>query len=372
MAHQPRNSRDASGRMDYWLFGAVLVMLCVGLLMVLSASGVMAERLWEDQYHFFRRHLVYVAIGLAALLAAAWVSRRVVYKLIYVWLGLACLSLAATMSPWGTSAGGAARWVDLGLVSFQPLEVAKVALVLYLAYFFSRKQEQIKSFSVGFLPPVLVTSVFGLLLLLQPDYGGTVYIAALFFFMSLVGGARLKYLIPSFVFAGFAGALLVWQEPYRVRRWLAFLDPFQDAQDAGYQLVQSLYALGSGRLWGVGLGASRQKLLFLPEAHNDFILAVLGEELGFLGVSIVFTCLAVVLWRSLAIALGQQDMQDRLTAYGLGLILVLGGLLNAAVVLGAVPPKGTPMPFISYGGTQLVVSCLCAGVLLNISRQERG
>lgn len=370
MAQMVSNNRQTAGHMDYWLLGAVLVLLCLGVLMVFSASGVMAERLWGDQYYFFRRHLIYTGLGGGILLAAAWVPRALVYRLLYVWVAAAAAGLAASLSVWGTRAGGAARWVDLGVVSFQPLEVAKVALVLYLAYFFSRKQEHIKSFSVGFVPPVLVTAVFGLLLLLQPDYGGTVYIAAVFFFMSLVGGARLKYLLPSFVLAGCAGALLVWQEPYRVRRWLAFLDPFKDAQDAGYQLVQSLYALGSGGIWGLGLGASRQKLLFLPEAHNDFILAVLGEEMGFLGISLVFFCLAILLWRSLAIALQQSDMQDRLTAYGLGLILVLGGMLNAAVVLGAVPPKGTPMPFISYGGTQLVVSCLCAGMLLNISRRE--
>jgi cell division protein FtsW len=165
-------------------------------------------------------------------------------------------------------------------------------------------------------------------------------------------------------------ALLIVRSPYRTKRLLAFLDPFQDALDTGYQLVQSLYALGTGNLWGVGLGAGQQKLFFLPEAHNDFIMAVVGEEMGFVGMSLVFLLMGVLLWRAFAVAWRQKDLQDRFTAYGLTLILALGAVMNMAVVLGTAPPKGVSMPFVSYGGSGLIISFCCVGLLLNLSRSE--
>lgn len=164
--------------------------------------------------------------------------------------------------------------------------------------------------------------------------------------------------------------LLVMTSPYRAKRWLAFLDPFKDAQDSGYQIVQSLYALGNGSWFGAGLGAGRQKLLFLPDAHNDFILAVLGEELGFVGVSAVFLLLGIILWRTLVIAQRRRDLRDRLLAVGMGMVVVGGGLANGAVVLSLAPPKGIPMPLLSYGGTHLLICFFCMGVLLNLSTRE--
>jgi cell division protein FtsW len=163
--------------------------------------------------------------------------------------------------------------------------------------------------------------------------------------------------------------VLVLTSPYRFRRWFAFLDPFKDALDSGYQLVQSLYGFGAGGWFGVGLGAGRQKLFFLPEAHNDFILAVLGEELGFVGVSLVIVLMGIILWRCVAIAVNAKDMQDRLLAFGSGLLIILGGLLNSAVVLALAPPKGVALPFLSYGGSNMLTSFFCMGVLLNLARR---
>ncbi len=369
-----QDTTDISGPqtgMDYWLLGSALVLAGLGLIMVLSASGVMAERAMESKYFYFRKQAVYALVGLVVMVVFARMPKRVMYAPVYLWLfaviGLLFLTL---IPPFSVKAGGARRWLSLGGVSIQPMELAKVALVFYLAYFFSQKQKLVRSFSVGFIPPVVVTGGLGLILLLQPDFGGAVFLGMLFFLMSLVGGTRLTYLFVSVLFGSAAVGLLIVQSPYRFKRWFAFLDPFKDPQNVGYQLVQSFYAFGSGGVTGAGFGAGKQKLFYLPEAHTDFVMAVLGEEMGFLGVTIVFLCIGILLWRSFRIALSQDDLRDRFTAYGMSLVLGLGFLLNLAVVLGCVPPKGVAMPFLSYGGSSLVACFLCVGVLLNLSRRR--
>ncbi|WP_035271212.1 putative lipid II flippase FtsW [Desulfonatronum thiodismutans] len=354
---------------DFWLLSVALLLSGLGLVMVLSSTGIMAERFYADKYYFFKRHLVFLIIGLGVMSAAAAIPRQLYLRLTYVWLALAGGLLVLTLvSPLGVQAGGATRWLSLGPIMIQPLEVAKVALVLYLASFFSRKQEMIRTFGVGFLPPVFITGALCLLLLAQPDFGGAASLMLILFCISFVGGTRLVYLGATSFMALMGAIFLVMSSPYRFRRWFAFLDPFQDAQDVGYQLVQSLYALGGGGWLGEGLGAGKQKLFFLPAAHTDFIMAVIGEELGFVGVSVIFVLVGVLLWRGLRIARLQDGLQERFVAFGMLLILALGAVLNMAVVLGVVPPKGVPMPFLSYGGSSLVISLLCVGVLLNLSR----
>lgn len=365
----PRHS--ITWRVDWTVMVCALTLIGAGLVMVMSASGIMADRFFGDTYLFFKRQAIFALIGLCVMGLTAFARRDLFYRLTYPFLCLTLLLLLITLlTPLGFEAGGAKRWLRLGAFSLQPLEAAKVALVFYLAYFFSHKQEKVKTFSVGFLPPVMVTGALCLLLLLQPDFGGAVFLCLLLFLISLVGGTSLVYLGSS-VFMGLGcGWLLISQSPYRIKRWTAFLDPFGNAQDTGYQLVQSLYAFGSGGWFGEGLGAGKQKLLFLPEAHNDFILAVVGEELGFLGVSLIFVVLGLLLWRGFRISLSQEEPQDRFVGYGVTLILAIGAVLNMAVVLGMAPPKGVPIPFLSYGGSSLIVSCFCVGVLLNISRRR--
>jgi cell division protein FtsW len=357
--------------LDYWLLGTVLVLSGLGLVMVLSASGVVAERSFGDSYHFFRKQALFLAAGVVLIWVLLKVNLQLFHRTAYLWVGLGLLCLVLTLTGMGIEANGAKRWLDLGRFSFQPLELAKVALVFYLASFFSRKQELVKTFSVGFLPPVVVTALFCILLVRQPDFGGAVFMAMLLFLISLVGGTRLIYLVSSGILTSGLGAYLILQSPYRAQRLFTYLDPFKDMYGSGYQLVQSLYALGSGGWWGLGLGAGRQKLFYLPDAHNDFILAVIGEELGFLGISFIFLCLGIILWRSFSIAIRQSDLMERFTGLGMTLILGIGALLNAAVVLGSIPPKGVPMPFVSYGGSSLLVSFFCVGVLLNLSRKGR-
>ncbi|CCH48834.1 putative lipid II flippase FtsW [Pseudodesulfovibrio piezophilus] len=356
------------GKIDPWLLTSTLLLGGFGLIMVLSSSGIMAERVYNDTYFFFKRQLMFTGVGIAIMLACMQMPRKLLYSLTYVWVAAAVILLALCVTPLGVNVNGASRWINLGPVNLQPLEYSKIALVLYLAYFFARKQELVRTFSVGFLPPFIVTGFLCGLLLLQPDFGGAVVLAMLLFLMCLVGGTRFIYLFVSFLFGTGAGWLLISSSPYRFKRWTAFLDPFASAQNEGYQLVQSLYAFGSGRIFGTGIGAGKQKLFFLPEAHNDFIMAVVGEELGFVGMSLFFIVIGFFLWRAFRVSFKQEDLQDRFTAFGVTCILALGMILNLAVVLGTVPPKGVAMPFISYGGSSLTVSFICAGILLNLSR----
>lgn len=369
MNRRKSSSPRAVGQTDYWLLLSVLLLSGMGLIMVLSSSGIMAEQSYGDQYFFFKKQVVFFVLGLGGMYLFSRIPRILFYELTYVWMAFAVILLALTaFTPLGIKSGGATRWLSVGFASVQPLEFAKLALVLYLAYFFSRKQEMVRTFSVGFLPPFIATFSLAIMLLAQPDFGGAVFLVGILFFMCLVGGTRIVYLFLAFGSAGWAGWLLITQSAYRMKRWTAFLDPFKVARDEGYQLVQSFYAFGSGRITGVGLGDGTQKLFYLPEAHNDFIMAVVGEELGFIGMAVIFGLIGLIVYRCMRIAYIQEDLQDRFTAFGLTLLLALGFFLNLAVVLGTVPPKGVPMPFVSYGGSSLLVSFLAVGLLLNIGR----
>ena len=353
---------------DWWLFTITLAILAVGLVMVLSASGIVAEQANGDKYHFFKRQVLFAALGGVALWCAALLPREWLYRLQYPALFFALLLVLITLSPLAPSINGAKRWIRLGPVSIQPMEFVKIALALYLAYFMSTKQQLIKTFSRGVIPPFAVTGLFCFLLLLQPDFGSAVVLAGILFFMCVAGGTRFIYIFFSVALACGGAMALAIAEPYRLRRLLAFLDPFQDAHNTGYQLVQSLLAIGSGSFFGVGVGASRQKMFYLPEAHNDFIMAVLAEEMGFVGVTIVMALFALLFWRCYRIIMGQQVLRDRFTAFGITTILVMGAVMNLAVVMGVAPPKGVPMPLMSYGGSNLIATMLCVGLLLNFSR----
>lgn len=359
------------GPIDWWFAAIVLTLLCLGLLMVLSASGVVGERLADDKYLFFRRQLLFMGIGSVILLITMWMPRSFINKLAYPGLFVTFILLLLCLSPLGTRVNGAQRWIPIAGFSLQPMEFARIALVLYLAYFMSTKQELVRTFSKGVIPPFAITGVLCCLLLLQPDFGGAVVMVALLFFMCLAGGTRLIYLAISFSMGLATATVLIINSPYRQRRLLAFLDPFKDAMDTGYQLVQSLYALGSGGFFGVGMGNSIQKMRYLPEAHNDFIMSVVGEELGFIGITLIMLLFAMLFARCYRVIMGQPDLRDKLTAFGLTVVLAMGASLNLAVVLGMAPPKGVAMPFLSYGGSSLISCMICVGLLLNYSRTVR-
>ena len=356
------------GPFDWALFAIVLAILGIGLVMVLSASGIVAEQTNGDKYFFFKKQALYALGGGAIMWGAALLPREIIYKSHYPALFATLLLLLITLSPLAPSINGARRWIRIGSISIQPMEFVKIALALYLAYFMSAKQTLIRTFSRGVIPPFAVTGLFCFLLLLQPDFGSAVVIASILFFMCLIGGTRLIYIVFSLCLACAGAIALAIAEPYRLRRLLAFLNPFEDAADTGYQLAQSLLAIGSGSFFGVGIGASKQKMFYLPEAHNDFIMAVLAEETGFIGVSIVMGLFGLLFWRCHKIIMGQKNLRDRFIAAAITIILALGATLNLAVVMGVAPPKGVPMPFMSYGGSNLIATLLCVGLLLNFSR----
>jgi cell division protein FtsW len=353
---------------DWWMLTLVVVLLGIGLVMVLSASGIVAEKMYNDKYFFFKKQAIFAILGGLVLCCAALLPRSWLYRLQYPALFGVLILMCITLTPFAPKINGAKRWISLGGFSLQPMEFVKIALALYLAYFMSSKQDLVKTFSKGVIPPFAVTGLFCVLLLLQPDFGSAVVLAGILFFMCLAGGTRVVYLFVSLGMAAAGALALVLTTGYRARRLTAFLDPFQDAHNTGYQLVQSLYALGLGGFSGVGMGASRQKMFYLPEAHNDFIMAVLGEELGFIGVSLVMLLFALLFWRCYRVIMGQRALRDRLSAFGITLVLGLGVVLNLAVVMGMAPPKGVPMPFLSYGGSSLMATMICVGLMLNFSR----
>ena len=358
------------GPVDWRLLTLFMILLSVGLVAVLSASGHQSMKLYGDSYHFFHRQLQAMALGGVLVLFLCWVPRSFINRLHYWGIGITLVLLTLTIF-FGPTINGAKRWINLHFMMLQPMEFARVALVLYLGYFLSTKQSMVKTFSRGFLPPIVVTCSICTLLMFQPDLGGTIIMLALLFFMCLGGGTHGKYLATVLVLAAAAVVLLIVVEPYRWARITAYLEPFANARGSGYQIVQSLLALGSGGIFGVGLGASVQKTRYLPEPHNDFIMAVVGEETGFVGVTLVIILFALFFWRCYKVALGQSNLRDKLTAYGLTIVIALSFTLSMSVVLGLVPPKGIAMPFISYGGSSLLANMVCAGLLLHYSRTAR-
>jgi cell division protein FtsW len=355
-------------RYDPVLLGAVLLLVAAGVVMVYSASAVYAGARLGDGLYFFKRQAAAAAGGLLLLLGAMKLGYRRLEKLA---VPLALLSLALLVCVQfpgiGHAAGGARRWIKIGLLTFQPSEVAKVALVLWLSRSLARKQERIRIFSVGFLPHVFVLAVFGVLLLLEPDFGTTVVLGMVTFGLLFVAGARLSWLLALLAAAAPVAAFLVWHSPYRFQRVLTFLDPWKDPQGHGYQTVESLLGFGAGGAFGVGLGDSHQKLFFLPAAHTDFVLSIIGEELGFAGVAAVLILFAVVAWRGVKAAHAAPDAFGCWLALGLTLLLSLEALVNAGMALALLPTKGMALPFLSYGMTSVVASCVAAGILLSIS-----
>jgi cell division protein FtsW len=278
------------------------------------------------------------------------------------------LLVLVLVSPLGQAINGTRRWIRLGPVSFQPAELAKLALVLYLAAFLAKKGEEIADLRRGLLPPLAIAGLLAALVLAQPDLGNCLTLITLTFALLFLAGGRARHL--GFILAAALPPLVIaiWAAPYRLRRIVAFIDPWSDPRGSGFQIIQSWLALGNGGLFGQGIGASRQKLFYLPESHTDFIFAIFGEELGFVGAMAIIALFVVLIWRGLRIGLRAPDAFGGYLALGITVLIATQVVMNLGVVTGLLPTKGLPLPFLSFGGSALLVTMLSTGVLLNISQ----
>jgi cell division protein FtsW len=357
---------------DEWLFAGVVALALFGVIMVYSASAIVAAGENHSQYYYVARQGVWTLIGLGAM----WTGMRFDYgrlrneRIAYGLLALTVVLLLAVFA--FPPINGARRWIRFAGFSIQPSEISKLALAIFLARFFERRAGREGEFWLTFLPAVLVTGVLALLVVAEPDLGTALMLAVVCTVMLFTAGARLKHMAlaaaPALV--GVAGLLLF--VPWRLKRMVTFLNPWADPQGAGYQVVQSLLAVGSGGVHGLGFTEGRQKMFFLPFAHSDFIFAVVGEELGLFGGLAVVTLFALFLWRGMRAALLAPDRFGMLLGLGIVTGIVAQALFNMSVVLALVPTKGIPLPFISYGGSSLVPTLFAVGVLLNISQHASG
>ena len=358
---------------DYWLYLPVIVLTGIGVVMIYSASSIVAADRYGDAAYFLKRQLIWVGLGASAMLLTQRIHYAAFRRVTPLLLLLAVLALALVLTPGvGRVAGGARRWISLGgPFSFQPAEAAKLAMALYLANFLANRGARLREFRRGVVPPVLVTGVMFGLILAQPDLGSAMLMGLLTGVMLFVAGARFVHLAGLAAF-GIPGLLVaILGEGYRRQRLLAFLDPWADPQGAGFHIIQSLLALGSGGLLGVGLGNSRQKFFYLPERHTDFIFSILGEELGLIGTGAVVALFAVFAYRGFRVARRAPDQFGSLLAAGITTMVVLQAVLNIGVTTGVLPITGVPLPFLSFGGSSLLFTMIASGMLLNISQYAR-
>ena len=365
---RPRAAGTIAG--DPWLVLAVAALVGLSVVMVFNIGYFYGQERFGDALQFFRKHLLSIGLGVVAAAVASRLPSEAYRRAAYPLLGVVLVALVLVLIPGiGATRGGARRWLCLGPLSVQPSELAKFAVVLYLARSVVKKGDRLATFRLGVVPHCLVVGAVAGLVVLEPDFGTAVLCGTLLVAMLFVGGVPVRFLLVPALAAVPIGVWGVMTHAYRLKRLLAFWNPDADPLGINFQLKQSFIAFGSGGLWGVGLGESRQKMFYLPEAHTDFIFSVVGEELGFAGALLVFILFGVLALRGFRIALRHPDPFARLLAFGVTVSLVLQGLVNVGVVLGCLPTKGLALPFLSYGGSAMIASLGQIGVLLALARE---
>ena len=346
-----------------------MTLICIGVVMIYSASSIYAWETYKDSAFFLKRHLSFLLIGIiCAFLAMSYDYRKLARfsrPLLFISLFLLVLVLIPGI---GREVSGARRWFRFGLFSFQPSELANLAVIIYTADFISRKGKLMKHFFMGFLPPIAVLGIAVILILVQPDLGTTLAIGVVVMIMLFISGVRTRYIL-SMVLAGLPILyFLIFSVPYRRMRIMAFLNPWLDPKGSGFQIIQSQIAIGSGGIFGVGLGHSRQKLFYLPAAHTDFIFSIIGEELGLLGTLGVIVLFIIFIRKALEIAKNAPDKFGYFLSLGLIMMISLKAMVNIGVSCGLLPTKGLPLPFISYVGSSFIFDLVSVGIILNIGR----
>ena len=357
---------------DYALLCALLLLLFIGVVMVYSSSSYYAlyqKDVYNTDYYFIKE-ITWVIVGTIGMAITMSIDYHI-YKKFTPWLVIITLALLIIVLFAGADINGAVRSIRLGPLSFQPSELAKYVLVLYLALLIDKRKNKIKKFGEGTILYLCIAAVFAVLVLLEKNLSITAIIMMVAFIMILVGGAKISHLLSLVPVGIAAGLALIFTQSYRLDRLTSFLNPWADPSGDSYQLIQSLYALGSGGIFGVGLGNSRQKALFMPEPHNDFIFSIIGEELGLIGCIFIISIFMFIVIRGTTIAVKARDNYGFLLAIGIISVIAIQAIINIAVVSGSMPVTGVPIPFISYGGTSLVFNLGAMGILLNISRQSK-
>ncbi len=353
---------------DKFLFWATLLLVCGSMVMVYSASALQAEMKFDRPSHFLIKQLAWGVLGFGLLLAAMRIDYHHYRRPVVIWslLGVVVVGLLAVFL--FAPSNGAQRWILLAGVSMQPSELAKLVAIFFAAALLERRMHRVNEPAYALLPIAIVTGSLAGLIVREPDFGTSFMLVAVVFTIVFAAGLSYRYVATLLLLLAPVVMFLVASQPYRVRRVMAFLDPWQDPLGAGYQTIQALIAVGSGGAIGKGLMGGVQKLFYIPEPHTDYIFAVIGEELGLVGTTVVVLCFAVIAWRGLRTALVAPDRFGSLLALGLTAMVVLQALFNMSVVVSLLPPKGIPLPFVSNGGSSLVVNLIAMGILLNISQ----
>lgn len=361
--------RDNLGR--YLLIFLVLTLCVFGLFAIYSSSYYMAETNYGDSMYFVKKQMIGLLLGLVSLIVCMHIDYHILYKFRWIIFAISIVLLLLVFIPGlGKSNYGANRWITIGGLSIQSSEVAKFGFVIFASSYMSRCGDKMKTFK-GMLPVLLSGGLICLLILLEPNLSVTLCVGCVMLLMLFVGGVKLKYFALFLVCGLLLLPVLIIIEPYRLQRLVAFVDPWENPLEEGFQLIQSLYSLGSGGLFGVGYMNSRQKYLFLPFAESDFILSVIGEEFGFFGIVALCLVYILIIILGIRIALKATDRLGSYLAFGITSVIAVQMLINFAVVIGAIPPTGIPLPFISAGGTSLMVFMGAVGILLNIANNER-
>lgn len=362
-------AKNPALRYDHALVGLTLALLMFGMVMVFSASSGMSENRFGSPYLFFRRQLIWDAIGIVALLVTMRIDYHKWQKWALPMLVLSAVMLAAVLVV-GPVVKGARRWIHLGPITFQPSEFAKLSLILWVSSFLDRHRSQVSQLKKGFLPPLIMMGVICVLMLKEPDLGTPLMLGSVCMMLLYMSGAQLRHMVGTALLASVPLYYQLFHVGYRQKRLMAFLDPWANAQGAGYQLTEALMAFGSGGLFGKGIGASQLKQIALPDPHTDFIFPVIGEELGFIGACGLVLLFVLWGWRGWQTVRRAPDLFGQLMAAGITCWVMLQATINMAVSMGLLPTKGLPMPFVSFGGSSVVITLVAVGILINISAQS--
>jgi cell division protein FtsW len=358
--------------MDFTLMITVLILLAIGVAMVFSASSISSFMKYNDRYHYLKTQGLYAILGIIAMLFFSRLDYRILGRFSGTLVLISIILLIAVFIPGiGHTANNATRWIKIGSQTIQPSEVAKFALIIFMARSISNKKEKIRSFRHGVLPYILLMGIYFVLIILEPNMSMAGNIVMITFAMLFASGTRIIYLVGWIIPLIPAVTFIVLKKSYMLDRITSFLDPWADPLDKGYQAIQSLYALGSGGIFGLGLGNSRQKFFYIPEPQNDFIFAIIGEELGFIGTTTIVILFMLLIWRGLRIALFCPDTFGSLLATGIVCMVGIQATLNIAVATVSIPTTGISLPFISSGGTSLLFVMINMGILLNISKSVK-